>query len=213
MSLVIPAALSASMATSKTSAKETILLLSRGTAIVLLLLYMLYLFFQLKSHASLFDEEVVQGDEDDDDEEETTRVLKPVPAGIALLLVTILVAVCADYLVESIDDVVESTNLSRTFIGLILLPIVGNAAEHVTAAMVAYKGKMDLAIGVALGSSLQIALFVTPAMVILGKPSSFQEPKFNGSRVDHSPAHDAALPQLRDSGILYQCSGGQLPHH
>jgi Ca2+:H+ antiporter len=199
------------MASSKTNAKETVLLLSRGTAIVLLLLYMLYLFFQLKSHASLFDEEAVQGAEDDDEEE--TRVLKPIPAGVALLLVTILVAVSADYLVESIDDVVASTNLSRTFIGLILLPIVGNAAEHVTAAMVAYKGKMDLAIGVALGSSLQIALFVTPAMVILGKPSNFQEPEFNSSRVDHSPAHDAALPQLRDGGILHQCSGGQLPHH
>jgi Ca2+:H+ antiporter len=174
MSLVIPAALSASMASSKTSAKETILLLSRGTAIILLLLYMLYLFFQLKTHAALFDEEVVRHVDDDEatdeeeEEEEEPRVLKPIPAGIALLLVTILVAVCADYLVESIDEVVASTNLSRTFIGLILLPIVGNAAEHVTAAIVAYKGKMDLAIGVALGSSLQIALFVTPAMVILG---------------------------------------------
>jgi Ca2+:H+ antiporter len=179
MSLVIPAALTASMSGSKVNTKETILYLSRGAAIVLLLLYMLFLFFQLKSHAYLFDEEVAQGNEDEDEaeEEEEVRVLKPVPAGVALLLVTILVAVCADYLVGCIDDVVESTNLSRTFIGLILLPIVGNAAEHVTAAIVAYKGKMDLAIGVALGSSLQIALFVTPAMVLLGEPrASFSGP-------------------------------------
>lgn len=58
--------------------------------------------------------------------------------------------------------------MSRTFIGLILLPIVGNAAEHVTAVSVAMKNKMDLAIGVAIGSSMQIALFVTPLMVIIG---------------------------------------------
>jgi Ca2+:H+ antiporter len=95
-------------------------------------------------------------------------LLKPIPATIALILITLLVAWCAEYLVDSIDSVVESTPLSRTFIGLILLPIVGNAAEHVTAIIVASKGKMDLAIGVAIGSSLQIALFVTPFMVIVG---------------------------------------------
>ena len=55
-----------------------------------------------------------------------------------------------------------------SFIGLVLIPIVGNAAEHVTAVIVAYKGKMDLAINVAIGSSMQIALFVTPFLVILG---------------------------------------------
>jgi Ca2+:H+ antiporter len=167
MSLVVPAALSASLTSSEASSKGTILVLSRGTAIILLLLYILYLFFQLKTHSALFDEE--ENLQIDDDEGEEPRVLKPIPAAVALLLITTMVAVCADYLVDSIDDVVASTNLSRTFIGLILLPIVGNAAEHVTACIVAAKGKMDLAIGVALGSSLQIALFVTPAMVILGK--------------------------------------------
>jgi Ca2+:H+ antiporter len=162
--LIIPAALSASLTSSSASSKEIILVLSRGTAIILLLLYILYLFFQLKSHSELFDDENAQLNE----VEEENRVLDPIPAAVALLLVTVLVAICADYLVGSIDAVVESTNLSRTFIGLILLPIVGNAAEHVTACIVAYKGKLNLAIGVALGSSLQIALFVTPAMVILG---------------------------------------------
>ena len=58
--------------------------------------------------------------------------------------------------------------MRKTFIGIILIPIVGNAAEYVTAVVVAYKNKMDLAIGVAIGSSLQIALFVTPFLVILG---------------------------------------------
>ena len=69
---------------------------------------------------------------------------------------------------DSIDSIVESAHISRTFIGLILLPIVGNAAEHVTAVVVSMKNKMDLAIGVAIGSSMQIALLVTPFLVILG---------------------------------------------
>jgi Ca2+:H+ antiporter len=142
-----------------------VLSLSRGTAVVLLLLYCLYLFFQLKSHHAIFDAEQ-QAAEDEQGGE--PHLLKPVPATIALIIITLLVAWCAEYLVGSIDSVVETTSLSRTFIGLILLPIVGNAAEHVTAVIVAAKGKMDLAIGVAVGSSLQIALFVTPLMVILG---------------------------------------------
>ncbi len=77
-------------------------------------------------------------------------------------------AVCAEYLVDSIDALVESAHISKTFIGLVLLPIVGNAAEHVTAVVVALKDKMDLAMGVAIGSSMQIALLVTPFLVILG---------------------------------------------
>lgn len=87
---------------------------------------------------------------------------------VMLLLTTGLVALCAEFLVGSIDYLVSSSGVSQTFIGLIILPIVGNAAEHVTAVTVAYKNKMDLAINIALGSSIQIALFVTPLMVMLG---------------------------------------------
>jgi len=166
-SLIIPAALSASISAPKAEIEQTILSLSRGTAIILLILYCLFLFFQLKSHSSIFDAE--HGEEEGDEGASTeAHMLKPIPATIALVIITLMVAWCAEYLVGSIDSVVEQTSLSRTFIGLILLPIVGNAAEHVTAIIVAAKGKMDLAIGVAVGSSLQIALFVTPFMVILG---------------------------------------------
>ena len=89
---------------------------------------------------------------------------------IALLIVsTALVALCAEFMVSSIDQLVATDpGLSEAFIGLILLPVVGNAAEHVTAVSMAMKNKMDLAIGVAVGSSLQIALLVTPAVVLLG---------------------------------------------
>ncbi len=91
-----------------------------------------------------------------------------ITAVILLLASTGLVAVCAEFLVSSINHLVTSTSISEAFVGLIILPIVGNAAEHVTAVTVASKNKMDLAIGVAVGSSIQIALFVTPVIVLLG---------------------------------------------
>jgi len=87
---------------------------------------------------------------------------------ILLLASTALVAVCAEFMVSSIEHLVESSPLSEAFVGLIILPIVGNAAEHVTAVVVASKNKLDLALGVALGSSIQIALFITPLIVIIG---------------------------------------------
>ena len=162
-SLIIPATLYAVLNESNSSTKDNILVLSHGTSIVLLIVYVIYLFFQLKSHADLFDAEAQEGDD-----AEEAKILSPWAAGVALVVVTIMVAICAEYLVDSIDSIVETAHLSRTFIGLILIPIVGNAAEHVTAVVVAYKNKMDLAIGVGVGSSLQIALFVTPFLVVLG---------------------------------------------
>lgn len=103
-----------------------------------------------------------------DPEEAGQDPLSRTSAVILLLVVTALVAVCAELLVNSIDSLVQETGVSQAFIGLIILPIVGNAAEHVTAVTVASKNKMDLAIGVALGSSIQIAIFVTPLIVLLG---------------------------------------------
>ncbi|PYH99782.1 membrane bound cation transporter [Aspergillus ellipticus CBS 707.79] len=89
-------------------------------------------------------------------------------AVVMLLVSTGLVAVCAEFLVDAIPTMVQSSSVSEAFIGLIILPIVGNAAEHVTAVSVATKNKMDLSIGVSVGSSIQIAIFVTPLVVILG---------------------------------------------
>lgn len=104
----------------------------------------------------------------DAEEDETKEHLSRNAAIVLLLVSTGLVAACAEFLVDSIDYLVTTSGVSQTFIGLIILPIVGNAAEHVTAVTVASKNKMDLAIGVSLGSSIQIALFVTPIVVLLG---------------------------------------------
>ncbi|KAI5294829.1 hypothetical protein KEM52_003072 [Ascosphaera acerosa] len=170
-SLIIPATLAAAIPKGD-DGLDNVLILSRGTAIILLLLYVMFLVFQLQTHTDLFEtressSDIEGGEAATDTTETAGQVLTPVAAGIALLIITIAVSVCADYLVGSIDAIVESTSMSKTFIGLVLIPIVGNAAEHVTAVVVAYKNKMDLAIGVAIGSSLQIALFVTPFLVIL----------------------------------------------
>ncbi|KFA61516.1 hypothetical protein S40285_04549 [Stachybotrys chlorohalonatus IBT 40285] len=180
-SLVLPAALYAVLDQSDSGEKnKSILVLSRGTAVILLLLYVLYLAFQLRTHSNLFDAaahaaeegrtdaqgEEAEEDQDSEDEEEPS--LGPAAAAAVLVVVTLLVAICAEFLVGSIDDIVESAKISKAFIGLILIPIVGNAAEHVTAVVVAIRNKMDLAMGVAIGSSIQIALFMTPFLVIVG---------------------------------------------
>ncbi|KAJ2979063.1 hypothetical protein NUW58_g7301 [Xylaria curta] len=174
--------------------RDITLSLSRGTAIILLLIYVLYLWFQLRTHHNLFgggpagveagpaqieEAEAERGEVDrvnhgvdlnaeGGGNSEHEVVMSPWSAGAVLVVTTVLVSICADYLVESIDSLVERGGISRSFIGLILIPIVGNAAEHVTAVVVAIKNKMDLAMGVAIGSSIQIALFVTPFLVVLG---------------------------------------------
>ncbi|KAF2118065.1 Sodium/calcium exchanger protein-domain-containing protein [Lophiotrema nucula] len=101
-------------------------------------------------------------------QEEEAPVMSRTVAVVMLLISTGLVAICADFMSDAIEPMVENTGISQAFIGLIILPIVGNAAEHVTAVTVAAKNKMDLAIGVAVGSSIQIAIFITPFIVILG---------------------------------------------
>jgi len=91
-----------------------------------------------------------------------------VSAGVALLATTVVTSFCADYLVASIEETAERYSIPKAFIGLILLPIVANAAEHVTSVWMAMKGQMELTIGICVGSSIQIATFVVPLLVIVG---------------------------------------------
>jgi Ca2+:H+ antiporter len=181
---------------------RSILILSRGTAIILLLLYVLYLIFQLRTHSNLFDAEVSDVEEGEEEPEAEEPIIGPVSAAGVLVVTTLLVAICAEYLVGSIDDIVESAGISKAFIGLILIPIVGNAAEHVTAVVVAVRNKMDLAMGVAIGSSIQIALLVTPFLVIvgwiIGQPMSlhFETCKYFGASHLHSKSPLANIHDL-----------------
>jgi Ca2+:H+ antiporter len=106
-------------------------------------------------------------DNEEEDDFETPQ-LSVIGALVTLAISTTMVAFCSEFMVSSIDGLTETGGVSTTFVGLILLPIVGNAAEHATAVTVAIKDKMDLSIGVAVGSSMQIALLVFPLIVILG---------------------------------------------
>lgn len=185
--------------------------LSRATSVILLVVYGAYIFFQLKTHAEIYNapsektakrtKSRAEGDahkgliamstlgagmgsrlpqhgldksreEEEARKEEEEREEPQLHFWVAvatLVISTVLVALCAEYMVDAISAVTAgNSGISQTFVGLILLPIVGNAAEHATAVTVAVKDKMDLAIGVAVGSSMQIALLVLPLIVVIG---------------------------------------------
>ena len=102
-----------------------------------------------------------------DDEAEEPKL--NVYVGIVLILtVTVLAGLIAEFLVSSIDGITANGAISKEFVALILLPLVGNVAEHVSALTVSVKDKLDLSLAIAVGSSLQIALFVLPVLVLLG---------------------------------------------
>ena len=153
LALIIPAA------AAHTGADSDILDLSRYASLVLLAMYGLSLFFQFKTHSHLFD--VSSEVEEKEEPKMTTR-----DAWILLILATVLVGWMAEILVHSVDDAAKGWGLPTLFIGVILLPFFGNAAEHFTAVIVAGKDKMDLSLAIAIGSSVQIAVFVAPLMVL-----------------------------------------------
>ncbi|KAI8981954.1 calcium/proton exchanger [Mycotypha africana] len=159
LSLLIPAAFSATTGRNDLEAENGIINLSHGTAIILLIVYALYLVFQLKTHTELFED-----DEPEEEEPSTTLTFSV----ISLLVIALFIAVHAEYLVGAIEGVVDAWGLNETFVGLIILPIVGNAAEHVGAVTFAMKNKMNLCIGIAVSSSLQIGLLVSPVLVLTG---------------------------------------------
>ncbi|KAF9513028.1 hypothetical protein BS47DRAFT_1329887 [Hydnum rufescens UP504] len=145
------------------TAESGLLIISRGTSVLLLMVYVGYLVFQLKTHADLFRPPPSQAQEEEEQES-----MSMISAAISLLSVTVITSFCADWLVASIEETAEKYDIPKTFIGLILLPLVANAAEHVTSVWMAMKNKMELTIGISLGSSIQIAAFVVPLLVIVG---------------------------------------------
>jgi Ca2+:H+ antiporter len=132
--------------------------LSLAVAIVLMATYVIGLFFSLKTHRDLFNPEY----EDEDSWGWSVRT-----SVIALAIAGVLVGVMSEVLVGSITEASHSIGLSEFFIGVIVVAIVGNAAEHWVAVLVAMKDKMDLAVNIAIGSSAQVALFVAPVLVLV----------------------------------------------
>jgi Ca2+:H+ antiporter len=140
--------------------------LSLGISAVLLVTYVASLLFSLRTHKHLYNCE--------EEEEECKPHWSMKYAALILVLATICVGVESEILVGSIEHVSQTIGLNELFIGVIIVAVIGNAAEHSTAILMAIKNKMDLALNIATGSSTQIALLIAPVLVfvsyLIGKP-------------------------------------------
>jgi Ca2+:H+ antiporter len=132
---------------------------SLAIAAAMLALYGVGLVFSLFTHRDIFH------DASDEEEEEEAKWSLKVSIGI-LAAATFFVAIMSETLVATVETAAEQFGLSEAFIGIILIPILGNVAEHASSMIMAYKGKLDISIEIAAGSSMQIALFVTPLMIV-----------------------------------------------
>ena len=143
----------------ESAARLSELRMSEAVAVILLVTYGLSLLFTLRTHRRLFSSEThpMEG-----------LVWSAGKATLVLALATAGVAIESELLVHSASEATKTLGLTQTFLGLIVIPIIGNAAEHATAVVVARKGKMDLALQIALGSSTQVALLVAPILVFAG---------------------------------------------
>ncbi|KAK8518145.1 hypothetical protein V6N13_027630 [Hibiscus sabdariffa] len=139
--------------------------LSRASSIVMLIAYISYLVFQLFTHRQLF--EAQEESEDDDGISEEEPVIGFWSGFIWLVGMTAVIALLSEYVVGTIEDASNSWGISVSFISIILLPIVGNAAEHAGAIIFAFKNKLDISLGVALGSATQISMFVVPLCIVV----------------------------------------------
>src|SRR6266511_4236256 len=138
--------------------------ISLGVAAILIVLYILSLIFTFQTPGR----EEHTGVDDHSAEEEQHKANWSVPVSIGILAAsTIAIVFLSELLVGAVEPVVESLGVSELFLGVIIIPIVGNVAEHIVGVQVAIKNKMDLSLAISLGSSMQVALFVAPLLVFI----------------------------------------------
>ena len=160
ISLAVPSAFSRFFSSEATMRQEQFLNL--GMAFVLLIAYGLYLLFMLKTHPEFFSAAGSQ------EENHGAGEQWGIPRAVGSLLVaSVLAAWMSEILVGAAEGTGKALGMSQTFIGIVFLAIVGGAAESGSAIAMARKNKVDLSVGIALGSSIQIALFVAPALVLV----------------------------------------------
>lgn len=133
---------------------------SRFIALCMLIMYVLLIFFQLVTHTHLF-----EGEEDEEDE---PGILGFYGGIFWLGVITVFIATLSQWIVDTIEGAAASLGMPILFISGILVPIVGNAAEHAAAIVFAYRNKMEIALGSAVGSAVQISVFVIPLCVVIG---------------------------------------------
>jgi len=136
--------------------------LSLEIAIVLIVVYALSLVFTLKTHKHLYTGELHAATTDN-----VAHTASPWRALALLLIATAGVALMSELLVGAVEEAAEQFHMNDIFVGVILVAIIGNAAEHSTAILMAGKNRMDAAVSIAVGSSIQVALFVAPLLVLL----------------------------------------------
>ena len=135
--------------------------ISLGIAILLMVVYILSLLFSLKTHSDFFKSDEESGEHGEEH-------VWPVNVSVTVLIISaICIAIVSEIFVEGVQDASSKMGLSQGFVGFIIIPIVGAAAEMMSAFSAAKKNKLDISVGIAMGSSAQIALFVTPLMIIL----------------------------------------------
>jgi Ca2+:H+ antiporter len=137
--------------------------LSLEIAVILMVTYALSLVFTLKTHKHLY----AGGRGSESDRALGTHGWSKSRSVTVLLVATAFVAIMSEFLVGAVEDTAKSFGMTEVFVGVILVAIIGNAAEHSTAVLMALKNKMDIAVNIAVGSSIQIALFVAPLLVFL----------------------------------------------
>ncbi len=165
--IVLPAMV---ISTSNVVDQVAISRLSTTVAIVLIVVYALTLLFSLKTHSYLYDVSVVELEDSAGNAVPHTAHKPNLPLWISVLLVaTIAVAFESEIFVGAVEEATKGLGLTPLFTGVILLPLVGGAAEYVTAVRVAIKNNMDLSVSVAMGSSLLVALLVAPVLVLVGQ--------------------------------------------
>lgn len=161
-----------------TPAKEQSL--SLAIAVVLIVTYGFTLLFSLVTHKDLFVGEALQGcaQEVGHEEEESGENWSKGKSVMVLLIATAFVALISEFLVGAVEAARGALGFTEVFVGVIVVAIIGNAAEHSSAVLMAMRNKMDLTLGIALGSSLQIALFVAPILIfasyLFGKPMNLE---------------------------------------
>lgn len=138
--------------------------LSDATAVVLIIMYIAYILFTLRTHRDILS---TADDEGTHDEHDGPLWSVPMAVGV-LAAATIGVAFMSEFLVGTLEAATASLGLTEFFVGLILIPIIGNAAEHAASVMFALRNKMDLSMTISLGSTVQVALLVAPLLVLAG---------------------------------------------
>uniref|UniRef100_A0A0E0NDQ9 Vacuolar cation/proton exchanger n=1 Tax=Oryza rufipogon TaxID=4529 RepID=A0A0E0NDQ9_ORYRU len=147
---------------------SSVMQLSRSCAIVMLIAYFGSLVFQLKTHRQIFELEEDSSDSSSSEDDATDKsVIGFASAMVWLIGMAVVTAMLSSYVVTTIEEASESMGIPVRFISIILLPIVGNAAEHAGAIIFAFKNKIDISLGITLGSATQISMLVVPVILIV----------------------------------------------